>query len=110
MVTYVFKRIFDCFVKCRPGPDDVLVVGFEDVIVECSGYRFECPLPGPNFTHPWSPIEVYYHTIVSTQMSPSTQTANPSISNFTAIFDAASHEYKALTKQDLATHPFAAAL
>jgi len=43
-------------------------------------------------------------------MSASNQTTDPSISNFTAIFDAASHEYKALTKQDLATHPFAAAL
>ena len=29
--------------------------------------------------------------------------------NFTAIFDAALNEYKAFTKQDLQTHPFAAA-
>jgi len=29
---------------------------------------------------------------------------------FTAIFDAATNEYKTLTNQDLATHPFAAAL
>jgi len=43
-------------------------------------------------------------------MSASNQTTDPSISNFTAIFDAASREYKKLTKQDLATHPFAAAL
>jgi hypothetical protein len=43
-------------------------------------------------------------------MSASSRTTNPSISNFTAIFEAASHEYKTLTKQDLATHPFAAAL
>ena len=45
-------------------------------------------------------------------MSASNQTTprNPSISNFTAIFDAALHEYKTLTKQDLATHPFAATL
>jgi hypothetical protein len=38
------------------------------------------------------------------------RTTNPSISNFTAIFEAASQEYKTLTKQDLTTHPFAAAL
>ena len=43
-------------------------------------------------------------------MSAGGQSANPSISNFTAICDTASNEYKALTKQDLATHPFAAAL
>jgi hypothetical protein len=43
-------------------------------------------------------------------MSASNQTTNPSDSNFTAIFDAASQEYKKRTKQDLATHPFAAAL
>ena len=43
-------------------------------------------------------------------MSASNQATNPSISNFTAIFDAASQEYKTRTKQDLATHPFAAAL
>ena len=43
-------------------------------------------------------------------MFASNQTTDPSISNFTAIFDAASQEYKALTKKDLATHPFAAAI
>jgi len=43
-------------------------------------------------------------------MSASNQTTSPSISNFTAIFDAASQEYKTRTKQNLATHPFAAAL
>jgi hypothetical protein len=43
-------------------------------------------------------------------MSTNNQAANPSDSNFTAIFDAASQEYKKRTKQDLATHPFAAAL
>jgi hypothetical protein len=43
-------------------------------------------------------------------MSTSDQTADPSTSNFTAIFDAASQEYKTLTEQDLGTHPFAAAL
>jgi len=43
-------------------------------------------------------------------MSTSNQTTDPSISNFTAIFHAASQEYKSLTKKDLATHPFAAAI
>ena len=43
-------------------------------------------------------------------MSTSNQTADPSTSNFAAIFDAASREYKSLTKKDLATHPLAAAI
>ena len=43
-------------------------------------------------------------------MSTSNQTTDPSASNFDAIFDAASREYKSLTKQDLATHPLAAAI
>ena len=34
---------------------------------------------------------------------------DPSAVNFTAIFDAASNEYKTLTGQDLGSHPFAAA-
>jgi hypothetical protein len=42
-------------------------------------------------------------------MSTSNQTTDFSSANFTAIFDAASNEYKTLTKQDLETHPFAAA-
>ena len=42
-------------------------------------------------------------------MSATNQTADLSTANFTAIFDAASNEYKTLTKQDLQTHPFAAA-
>jgi hypothetical protein len=42
-------------------------------------------------------------------MSTSNQTTDLSTANFTAIFDAASDEYKSLTKQDLETHPFAAA-
>ena len=43
-------------------------------------------------------------------MSTSNQTTDPSTSNFAAIFDAASREYKSLTKQDLAMHPLAAAI
>ena len=42
-------------------------------------------------------------------MSTSNQTTDLSTANFTAIFDAASNEYKTLTKQDLETHPFAVA-
>ena len=42
-------------------------------------------------------------------MSTSNQTTDLSTTNFTAIFDAASNEYKTLTKQDLETHPFAVA-
>lgn len=42
-------------------------------------------------------------------MSTTNQTTDLSTANFTAIFDAASNEYKKLTKQDLETHPFAAA-
>ena len=45
-----------------------------------------------------------------TQMSTRNQTTDPSISNFTAIFDAAAQEYKTLTKNDLTAHPFAAAI
>ena len=43
-------------------------------------------------------------------MSTTNRTADPSASNFAAIFDAASREYKSLTKKDLATHPLAAAI
>jgi hypothetical protein len=43
-------------------------------------------------------------------MSTTNQTTGLSTANFTAIFDAASNEYKTLTKQDLKTHPFAAAI
>ena len=42
-------------------------------------------------------------------MSASNQKTNLSTVNFTTIFDAASNEYKTRTKQDLQTHPFAAA-
>jgi hypothetical protein len=43
-------------------------------------------------------------------MSTSKQVSNPSMSNFTSIFDAAAKEYKKLTKKDLHAHPFAAQL
>ena len=43
-------------------------------------------------------------------MSTSNQTTTSSVSNFASIFDAASQEYKTLTKKDLAAHPFAAAI
>ena len=38
----------------------------------------------------------------------SKQVIDPSISNLTSIFEAATKEYKKLTKKDLQTHPFAA--
>jgi len=54
--------------------------------------------------------EIYQNTVVATKMSTSNQTADPSASNFAAIFDAASREYKSITKKNLATHPLAAAI
>jgi hypothetical protein len=42
-------------------------------------------------------------------MSTNSQTIHPSHSNFTQIFDTAIDDYRRLTKQDLRTHPFAAA-
>jgi hypothetical protein len=43
-------------------------------------------------------------------MSSTSQPTDLSTSNFTNILDAASDEYRKLTKQDLRTHPFAAVL
>jgi hypothetical protein len=43
-------------------------------------------------------------------MSSVNQPTDLSSSNFTRIFDAASNEYRRLTKHDLHTHPFAAVL
>jgi hypothetical protein len=43
-------------------------------------------------------------------MSATNQTAGPSTDNFTAIFDAASIEYRRLTGKSVDTHPFAAQL
>jgi hypothetical protein len=43
-------------------------------------------------------------------MSTSNPTPSSSKANFSKIFDAATKEYKTITGQDLATHPFAAAL
>jgi hypothetical protein len=40
-------------------------------------------------------------------MSTSNQTTDAPPTNFTAIFEAASNKYKALTGQDLRTHPLA---
>jgi hypothetical protein len=54
-----------------------------------------------------------FHTsplpVPASPMSTSSQTSNLSTANFTAIFNAASIEYRTITKQDLETHPFAAA-
>jgi hypothetical protein len=43
-------------------------------------------------------------------MSSVNQPTNLSTSNFLSIFEAASNEYKKLTKHDLQTHPFASVL
>ena len=43
-------------------------------------------------------------------MSTSNPPASSSSANFTKVFDAATNEYKAITGQDLGTHPFAAAI
>jgi len=59
---------------------------------------------------PRPPTEIYQNTVVVTQMSTSNPTTDLSTSNFAAIFDAASREYKSHTKKDLATHPLAAAI
>jgi hypothetical protein len=69
--------------------------------------------PEPNFAYD---LHLYYSRTLLLPipcphpMSTSDQTTDPSTSNFAAIFDVASQEYKTLTKQDLGTHPFAAAL
>ena len=43
-------------------------------------------------------------------MSSSNPTTDPSATNFTVIFEAASNNYKTLTGQDLLTHPLATEL
>ena len=48
--------------------------------------------------------------MADSHMSANNQTADPSASNFSAIFEAASNDYKALTGQDLRTHPLATEL
>ena len=49
-------------------------------------------------------------SMAESHMSASDQTTDPSASNFTAIFEAASNNYKALTGQDLRRHPLATEL
>ena len=61
----------------------------------------------------WSHLrrfEYYQDAIVPTKMSGSNQTTDTSTSNLTAIFEAASHEYRTLAREDLETHPFVSAL
>ena len=48
--------------------------------------------------------------MAESHMSASDQTTDPSASNFTAIFEAASNNYKSLTGQDLRRHPLATEL
>src|SRR5712692_6107760 len=49
-------------------------------------------------------------SVTDSHMSTSNQTTDRSTANFTAIFEAASNEYKTLTGQDLGTHPLATEL
>ena len=66
-----------------------------------------CPQPTT-----YQPTQRFHSSQFPTPASPmftSNQATELSTANFTAIFDAASNEYKTLTKQDLETHPFAAA-
>jgi hypothetical protein len=59
----------------------------------------------------YQPTQRFHSSPFPTPTSPlstTNQTTDLSTANFTAIFDAASSEYKTLTKQDLETHPFAA--
>ena len=58
-----------------------------------------CPQPSPYTTCPL-PLTI--------PMSASNQSAGPSTNTFTAIFNAASTEYRRLTGKSLDTHPFAA--
>jgi len=67
-----------------------------------------CPEPDP--LHPRPPIDIYQDTVFVTQMSKSNHTTDLSTSNFVTIFDVATREYKSITKNDLATHPLAAAI
>jgi hypothetical protein len=69
-------------------------------------------LSGPPNGKPEDPVLVHVpqDPIDVPPMSASNQTTDLSNSNLTAIFDAALQEYKTLTRQDLETHPFAAAL
>ena len=48
--------------------------------------------------------------LADSHMSASNRTTHSSVSNFAAIFEAASNNYKSLTGQDLRTHPLATEL
>ena len=48
--------------------------------------------------------------MADSHMSASKRTTDPSVTNFTAIFEAASNKYKSLTGQDLRKHPLATEL
>ena len=48
--------------------------------------------------------------MADSHMSASNRTTDSSVSNFAAIFEAASNNYKTLTGQDLRTHPLATEL
>ena len=87
--------------RTRHVPLDVsLCLTATDTCLSLAGYDLlaHTAIPLPPFSTPSAP-----------PLSTSNQTTDLSTANFTAIFDAASNEYKTLTKQDLETHPFAVA-
>ena len=64
--------------------------------------RFNCLEAGLVAVRP-----LYSLPMVDSHASASNHTTDPSATNFTAIFEAASNKYKTLTGQDLRTHPLA---
>jgi len=70
------------------------------------------PPSDPGRTGPVSPVPALTltHDLDAQLMSATDPATDPSTSNFAAIFEAASNEYKTLTGKDFQSHPFAAAL
>ncbi|KAI0248661.1 hypothetical protein BJV78DRAFT_1156397 [Lactifluus subvellereus] len=78
---------------------------------ECVGSAFNANPQPITHHHPTNNLFLTVTQLLPTasaiQMA-SNQAADPSISNFTSIFETAAKEYKKLTKKDLHNHPFAA--
>jgi hypothetical protein len=71
-----------------------------------SFHQFHLPRTFTVQPHPDTSLTSRYCCPMSTSNPP----ASSSSANFTKVFDAATNEYKAITGQDLGTHPFAAAI
>jgi hypothetical protein len=65
-------------------------------------------LPSTHYPSPSTNLFLTAIQLLPTVQMATTHVTDPSISNFTSIFEAAAKEYKRLTKKDLQTHPFAA--